>query len=91
MFSSRLCWSRANQTLASQADRAVFTIKSAIQNKIKCPCHYRSIYLIKLSCNLYYMVQKYGALDMQGLLNMYIENSVNKINKKDFEIRYPMS
>ena len=30
MYSSRLCWTRANQTLASQADRAVFAIKSAM-------------------------------------------------------------
>ena len=27
MYSSRLCWTRANQTLASQADRVVFAIK----------------------------------------------------------------
>ena len=31
MYSSRLCWTRANQTLASQADRAVFAIKSAMK------------------------------------------------------------
>ena len=31
MYSSRLCWTRANQTSASQADRTVFAIKSAMK------------------------------------------------------------
>ena len=31
MYSSRLCWIRANQTLASQADRAVFAINAAMK------------------------------------------------------------
>ena len=79
MYSSRLhvCWTRANQTLASQADRAAFAIKSAMKE-----CGEMSVSLAldlfdKIISLFYYMVQKYGALDMQGLLNMYIENSVN--------------
>ena len=32
MFSSRLCWTVALQTLASQADKAIFKIKNTIKN-----------------------------------------------------------
>ena len=71
---------RQSNLIASQADRAVFAIKSAMKECGECGemCHYivQDLFDKIISPILLYgsEIWEYGALDMQGLLNMYIEN-----------------